>query len=83
MVAKEKINILGKSVLDISLILGADLYGLTATRNVIIDRYDTRKAYVKWTSLRTKLKDSLTVTLLSELRERLKIKAAHWRRRNV
>ena len=78
MVAKEKINVFGKSVLDISaLILRADLCGLTASQNDIIDRYDTRKPYVKWTSLRTKLIDSLTVTLLFELRDRLKTKAAH------
>ena len=68
-----------------SLILRADLCRLTAARNAIIDRYDTRKLYVKRTSLRTKLKDSLTVTvtLLFELRYQLKIKAAHWRRRNA
>ena len=30
-----------------------------------------------------KSKDSLTVALLFDLRDRLKIKAAHWRRRNV
>ena len=84
MVAKEKINVFSKSVLDISsLILRADLCGLTAARNAIIDRYDTRKLFVEWTSLRTNLKDSLTVTLLFELRDRLKIKAAHRRRRNV
>ena len=64
----------GKSVLEISSwILRADLCGLTAARNAIIDRYDTRKLYVKRTSLRTKLNDSLTVTLLLELRDRLKI----------
>ena len=64
----------GKSVLDISsisLILRADLCGLTATRNAIIDRYDTRKLYVKWTSLRTNLKESLTVILVFELRDRV------------
>ena len=73
----------GKSVLDISLILQANLCGLTAARNAVIDRYDTRKLYIKRTSLRTKLKDSLMVTLLFELRDQLKIKAAHWRQRNV
>ena len=73
-----------KSVLVISsLILQADLCGLTAARNATIDRYDTRKLYIKWMSLRTNLKDSLTVASLFELRDRLKIKAAHWRRRNV
>ena len=56
---------------------------LTAARNAIIDRYDTTKLYIKWTSLRTNLKDTLTVTLLFELRDRLKTKAAHWRQRNV
>ena len=86
MVATGKINVVSKSVLDISsLILRADLCGLTASRNAIIDQYDARKPYVKWTtrSLRTKLKDRLTVTLRFELRDRLKTKAAHWKRRNV
>ena len=65
LVAKAKMNVFGKSVMDISsLILRADLCGLTAARNAFIDRFDTRKLYVKRTSLRTKLKDSLTVTLL-------------------
>ena len=70
MVAKEKINVFSKSFLDISLIIGADLCGLTA----IIDSYNTRKLFVKWTSLRTKLKDSLTVTLLFEFRDQLRLK---------
>ena len=57
LVAKEKINVFGKSVMDISsLVLRADLCGLTAARNAIIDRFDTRKLYVKRTSLRTKLR---------------------------
>ena len=79
MVAKEKINVFGKSVINISLILRANLCGLTAARNAIIDGYDTRKQNVKRMSLRTKFKDSLPVTLLFELRDRLKIKAAHWK----
>ena len=74
LVAKEKINVFSKSVLDISLILRADLCGLTAAWNAIIDSYDTRKLFVKWTSLRTNLKDSLMVTLLFEFRERSRLK---------
>ena len=56
MVEKEKIKVFGKSVLSISSsTFRADLCGLTAARNAIIDPYDTRKPYVKWTSLRTTL----------------------------